>query len=221
MRRLLITDLPRSTKRLLAFSTMIVVSSMLVGCIAAQENAGGAITSSESVADSTVKQAGAYNSSTFDSIQPTSSSSPLSSGSRPTIFVTGTQTVSGVGAVISPPPLDANPVVSQKAASDAFATNPVVNKLVGPMKTPKSVRLATYENKFGETHPDAPDTPSVPAQLAWVAEFVFPDTGPVSGPADGPTALPPPGPVCTLTVAISALTAASLDSFDICAVPTS
>lgn len=210
-------------KRFLILSSVIVISSMVVSCAAATGNVGGeeAASTTPSAAISTTSQGGEHTTSTLDTMQSTNGSTLASSSSQSTTFevATDTQSVSGVGAVISPPPVGAKPVVSQQAALDALASDPIVEKIVDSGKAPKSIRLATYENKFGETHADSTDTPSVPAQLAWVAEFVYPDLGPISGPANGPNLPPPAGSICTLTVAISASTATPLDSFDFCAVP--
>jgi hypothetical protein len=64
-------------------------------------------------------------------------------------------------------------------------------------------------------------TPSVPKQLAWVAEY---DNIPISTlafshPGMKTTAAPPPGEMvesCTMVIALSAVTGANLDEFDYC-----
>ena len=152
---------------------------------------------------------------------PRSSTAVASSGGHASFArVTVTHTYPGVGAVISPPYPDQDPRVNEHAARAIFKTTSKVGEIVGAPLKPDSVRLATYENAFGETHPHLPDTPSVPAQLAWVGEYHYPDRGPMSGPVNEPKSPPPHGSTCTLTVAISANTGAPLDSFQFCSMPT-
>lgn len=183
--------------RLLVLISFLSVA--VVGCAAPQQQAASstAITNSSGVVTSP---------------EPTSNS---------TVLETETHEISGVGAVIGPPQSDQAPTVSEEAILAALASDQIVVNVAGTEKKLVSLKLATYENRFGEQHTDGSETPSVPAQLAWVAEYEFPDHGPISGPAGRPSTPPPAGSTCTLTVAMSATTGDNLDSFDFCSVPAS
>ncbi len=171
------------------------------------------------------------------SLPPLSSSvgSATLSPSAPSTFPPSTlptvmPDISGVGAIISAPPVDYVAIVSEAEALTYLSESNLVQTLSArDVVPPSNLRLVTYANLFGQTNSGAPDTPSVPAQPAWLAQYdnVTPphQNGGGAGrpaPSSGApavtysTAAPDPNYSCRLYVAISASTGSALDSFDYC-----
>lgn len=119
----------------------------------------------------------------------------------------------GVGAVISPVTADATPALSEVAALSTLNTANFALSLKGT-KSPSFISLVMYENQFGQMNAGQPDTPSVPSQLAWFAEYDnVPSTRslPLNHPIGQSSNV-----ICKVYVAISAASGDSLDGFSVC-----
>jgi hypothetical protein len=126
----------------------------------------------------------------------------------------------GLGALVGPLPQGASPALSESDALNTLASSDFDKSLTktaltsGAPRSPATISLVKYENEFGATQAVGPDTPSVPAQLAWFAEY---DNVP------GWRSLPLTHPAgetraetCTVYVVLSAMTGQDLDGFSDC-----
>lgn len=82
----------------------------------------------------------------------------------------GSTSFAGVGAIAWPAAQDAQPSVSQQQVIATLeTTNAAPQGLEG--LAPSSIRLVEYENVLGANSVNGSETPSVPKQLAWFAEY--------------------------------------------------
>ena len=132
-------------------------------------------------------------------------------GPLPTI--PSARTFDGVGARVEPVDPSVVPVIPASQATDAASKNDLVRAILRDLP-PTQVLLVHYENQFGTEQADGTEVPSVPRQLAWLAEYDDVHSSVMSGPAGA--IVNPKDWTCTYYVAVSASSAAVLDVFDLC-----
>ncbi|GGM15865.1 hypothetical protein [Nakamurella endophytica] len=143
--------------------------------------------------------------------------------SLPTTNAGGTRSYPGVGADYYPADTGEVANIPRDQIIERLASNPFVVGLTREGQEPTSVSLVMYENAFGKQEEDGSETPSVPRQLVWLAEYDKVKTDGISVPA-GRTASTTatstsPTYSCNLFLAFSASSGQQLDGFQYCSDP--
>jgi len=124
-----------------------------------------------------------------------------------------TQTFSGVGALVEPADASVSPAISATQATVLLTKDGLVQQLIDGL-TPAKMLLVWYRNRFGTQLPNGGESPSVPKQLAWFAEYENVKVDGGSRPMQSTT--PPVRWNCTYYVAVGATNGKILDAFDFC-----
>ena len=124
-----------------------------------------------------------------------------------------TQSFSGVGALVEPADTSVSTPISDSQATVLLANDDFVQQLIDGL-TPAKLSLVWYQNQFGTQLPNGSESPSVPKQLAWFAEYENVKVGGGSRPMHSTT--PPVTWNCAYYVAVSATNGKILDAFDFC-----